>query len=666
MTNAPTFGHDPRWPFVGTDLLQSITNKVTWVKGAHNFKGGFYYERMARNVAVYQTYNPQGTYYFGVDKASPVDTAYPYSNLLTGAFFAYGEDNKKQINHARYNQVEWFLQDSWKFGRRLTVDYGARFYVVGPLYSIKANLGLFQGSAYDPKKGGQLLFPTMINGQKQAINPTTGAVYPYVRQGTFDTASYTAGGIPFTGLVQYPERFFNTPNVQIGPRAGFAWDCVRRRQNRTSRRFRHLLRPALERRHDRRGHGGHGSAGRSAQPADAADPQLHGVGAGQRHGRVHAADVMTASPDFKPPATYNWSFGVQRDLGRGMIMEVAYVGNVAHRIANSNNLATGTTTGNAFGIDVNAVPPLTTWTPTGCPNQATVGCPVQRFLDPTSSGGNSAYYSTNLIRSMTGYAGYGGIYAYTFIGESYYDALQTSLNKRLSKNLQYGINYTWSKTILYARYQWVPDQLSKNVTARPHAVNYNFGYDFPSLKRWSSSAIAKHFTEGWRLNGNGVMFYGTPMTVACTAVSAPIGYWTGTPTGNLPFRCQMSGNMWLSSGYPSATADPKLQYPFDKSAFTLPGPNSLGIGNTPPTLTYGPGVFNLDLALSKEVSITERVKLELKGESFNVLNHFNPSNPNTTLNLNFSTGANTNAAFGTITSAQLDSRRFILSAKIRF
>ena len=56
--------------------------------------------------------------------------------------------------------------------------------------------------------------------------------------------------------------------------------------------------------------------------------------------------------------------------------------------------------------------------------------------------------------------------------------------------------------------------------------------------------------------------------------------------------------------------------------------------------------FNLDLALTKEFSITERVKLQL--------------------NLNFSTGANTSAAFGTITSAQVDSRRFILSAKIRF
>lgn len=49
-----------------------------------------------------------------------------------------------------------------------------------------------------------------------------------------------------------------------------------------------------------------------------------------------------------------------------------------------------------------------------------------------------------------------------------------------------------------------------------------------------------------------------------------------------------------------------------------------------------------------------------------MLNHFNLSNPNTTLNLNFATGADTNGAFGTITSAQIDARKVIVSARFRF
>jgi hypothetical protein len=63
---------------------------------------------MSRNVSIYSTCNSAGTYYFGSDTASPVDANYPYSNLLTGSFFAYGEDSKKMVNQARYTQVDWF------------------------------------------------------------------------------------------------------------------------------------------------------------------------------------------------------------------------------------------------------------------------------------------------------------------------------------------------------------------------------------------------------------------------------------------------------------------------------------------------------------------------------------------------------------------------------
>ena len=108
----------------------------------------------------------------------------------------------------------------------------------------------------------------------------------------------------------------------------------------------------------------------------------------------------------------------------------------------------------------------------------------------------------------------------------------------------------------------------------------------------------------------------------------------------------------------------------------MPGPATLGVGNTQPTLTYGPGIFNFDLSISKEFKLaSEKRTLEFREEAFNVLNHFNPGSTaansnvataNSTLNLNFATGANTNAAFGTINSAQIDARKAILSAWFRF
>ena len=65
-------------------------------------------------------------------------------------------------------------------------------------------------------------------------------------------------------------------------------------------------------------------------------------------------------------------------------------------------------------------------------------------------------------------------------------------------------------------------------------------------------------------------------------------------------------------------------------------------------------------------TIAEGKTLELRVETFNTLNHFNPSNPNTSLTWNFTTGAQTNAAFGTIQSAQVQARRVVLSARFKF
>lgn len=60
------------------------------------------------------------------------------------------------------------------------------------------------------------------------------------------------------------------------------------------------------------------------------------------------------------------------------------------------------------------------------------------------------------------------------------------------------------------------------------------------------------------------------------------------------------------------------------------------------------------------------MSFEVRGEAFNVLNHVNFANPNSALNLNFATGADTNGAFGTITGVQVDARHVILSGRLRF
>jgi hypothetical protein len=267
-----------------------------------------------------------------------------------------------------------------------------------------------------------------------------------------------------------------------------------------------------------------------------------------------------------------------------------------------------------------------------------------------------------------------------------------SVIRRFAKRLQLGGNYTWSKTIIYTRQQFVSDYLTKNVaTNRPHAGNINWGYDIPSLAKYFDNTVSRHIFDGWHASGEATFFFGQALTIGCTANNAPPGYWTGTPTGGLPFRCQMNGPLFLSSGNnpssvysgsgnPLTNADPRLWYGFNPQSFTLPSATSLGIGNTPPTLTYGPGVVNFDLAIQKDMNIGsgERPKvLSFKAEAYNLFNHFNPGNPNTSLAINCnavngnctaptSIKDYTSTTFGTITTAQVQARHMALTLRFRF
>jgi hypothetical protein len=655
VPNAPSYGFDSRWPFDGTDQVQTVSSNLTWVKGSHNLKAGVYLEKMARNVSVYSTYNTAGSYYFGSDTASAVDTGYPYSNLLTGGFFAYGEDSVKQINHARYTQVDWFLQDTWKVAPRLTVDLGMRFQWQGPLHTKDQTLGVFDKALYDKSKAGQPLYPIMINGQKASYNPITGATYAYVRQGTFDPASYT--GLPFSGVRNYQGSFWNAPPISIGPRIGFAYDVTGNGKMAVRGGFGIFYDRAAT--VDYIGALGAGRGPLAAPPNFLAPVVLNSTFT-QLAGStalLTPQDIQGGSPDHLLPTTYNWSIGVQREIPLGMVIDVAYVGNVyKHGFNSAPN-----------GVELNPVAPFTTWTPQGGTNPA--------FQDPTSSSG--ALYSTNLIRSLVGYKGIGQIPLFVNNGTSSYNSLQVQLNRRVGRRLTWSANYTWSKTLTYNRQQWTPDALTRAETGnRPHAVNANFGYDIWSPK--TSSKVLRQIVDGWRITGTAQIYSGAAMAPSCGFTNNPVGYPNGTPTGSVLFRCQMPNatldGSWLPSGAkPSdvgSTADPRLWYPIDPNNFQLPkgyAPFTYGmIGNEVPVLAYGPGLELFNMALQKEFKVKESQRLQFKVEATNAFNHFNPANPNMTITRNYVTGANTNAAFGTIQGTQYQSRRAILSVRYAF
>ncbi len=116
----------------------------------------------------------------------------------------------------------------------------------------------------------------------------------------------------------------------------------------------------------------------------------------------------------------------------------------------------------------------------------------------------------------------------------------------------------------------------------------------------------------------------------------------------------------------------------------MPSATSLGIGNTPPTLTYGPGVQNFDVAIQKNIPLGKGDStkvLSFKAEAYNLLNHFNPGTPTSPSSLSLAINCNpvngqctppsgikdyTSTTFGTITTAQIQARHIALTVRFRF
>jgi hypothetical protein len=684
-TTAATFGFDNRWPFDGTESTSNLSDNVTWVKGTHQFKAGFNWEWGARNVSVYSVYNTQGTYYFGSDLGNPYDTGYPFSNLLLGTVEGYGQDNVKQINHARWNQYEWFVQDSWRATRRLTVNYGMRFQIIPQIESQGATIGFFNPASYNAAKAGQLLYPgckvavaatgSCSVANTYAVNPITGKQYSGAFVGLFDPSSYS--GTPYSGIDLYPEgKFFNTEHPQLGPRVGLAWDIFGDGKTALRASFGIFYQRAYS--VDTIASNGSGVGPMKVPPIFQAPlflnttlDQLSSATAFFGPQAFNAGDRR-----MKNPTTNNWSLSIQHDIGKGMVLDVGYVGNNFHH-------------GQGLLQNLNPIAPGTVWSPVQS-GVNSIGLPLgtinPQFVNPNQP---SQILPLDLVRAKIGYAGIGEVTKFTAIGESYYNALQVQLNKRFGSRVTFTGNYTWQKTISYNNHnQYVDDKYIKDVLNRKQVVNVSTTYNVPSVTRFlGNNAFTKTVMDGWRVDSVVQLFSGNPLAITCTVQNAPAGYPNGQAgvANATPLRCDKVGDLFLPSGttpaaagYPTTT-DPRLWYPLNAGgalsshpAFTLPALNSYGFGSGGSTQFWGPKYKNVDLAISKAFApAKEGYSAELRFDLINAFNWMNPSDPNTTLNYNYSTGAQTNSNFGQITSqtglpATGQQRVIVASLRFRF
>jgi len=346
--------------------------------------------------------------------------------------------------------------------------------------------------------------------------------------------------------------------------------------------------------------------------------------------------------------------GIQRRIGFGTVLDIAYVGTFGRHIGEKsalNNLPFGT-----------------------------------RFLpsswDPTSK--TPKPLPDDFLRP---YQGYAAIPFLNFDGNSSYHSLQVSAQRRYARGLQLGAVYTWSKAMTYS------DGDQGNVATfvsrrefnygeatydRTHVFAVNYLWDVPGNN--VSNKLLKTVVGGWQISGITRLQSGAPLSLASgygLSTACPTGA-VCVPTNNFGTDITGGGDMWR----PVLSANPVLSSGargvdqwFNTSVFSPPALAGqvtdmagvlrvLALGNTPFTFARGPGIANTDLAVFKNFHLKERLNAQLRAEGYNAFNHTQFS----TVGLKpvwDRSGGQTTSDFGKVTAAR-DPRILQFALRLQF
>ena len=127
---------------------------VTKVWGSHASKAGFYYQNSFKPQSIFASFNSQID--FTDNTNNPFDTGYSYANAATGVFNSYQQANKYALPEWRYHNFEWYAQDNWKPNKRLTLDYGLRFYYLTPQWDTTLQASNFLPDQFDANNAAKL------------------------------------------------------------------------------------------------------------------------------------------------------------------------------------------------------------------------------------------------------------------------------------------------------------------------------------------------------------------------------------------------------------------------------------------------------------------------------------------------------------------------------
>jgi len=617
ISNFVTLDGGP-YPSSSAGPIYDLADNFTWIHGTHTVKFGASWEYQGQNdfdqINVDNnipgaTNNQNGRFVF--TDSRPGGSGLAIANTVLGLFDTYSELGTRSYTPYRGNMFEGFVQDSWKASTKLHLDFGVRYTVIQPYFSLWRNMSVFDPASYDPAKAVKQDPKTgyIIAGSGDIYNGLIipGSGFTDAAKGRFPASTDPQYQRLFKGDKSYSAIHYN----QWQPRLGLAYAFNPKT----------ALRAGVGRYFTRLGVSDSVFLGGNPpfQPTVAVTNGLVDTASGgAASGALNFPLVLTSQdPVFKNPESWQWNATVQHDF-HGNAVEIAYVGRRAihqQRERNINAPAIGTVQANP-GVNID-------------------------YLRP--------------------YKGYSTIRVTNNDANAIYNGLQVSLTKRFSKGITYGLAYTLSKSMDDGSGQRdvIPNPFNRSMLWGPsgydrrHVFVGNVIYELPIFRK--STGIARSLLGGWQVTLLAQFQTGTPFTVGTGDDFA--GFGPGNGNNDMPTSIYtIMGDPHTSDPKFSATgtgSDPNTY--FNPGAFQKPAPGTFTTQRNR-NLLFGPGFQNWTGSLFKTFQLGEKQGVTFRGEVYDIPNHGNWNGPDTNPN---------SSTFGKVTNKNFE-RTFQLSLRYQF
>jgi hypothetical protein len=554
-----------------------------------------------------------------------------FANFLLGNNVTFTQARFDYTADLRQKTVESYVQDEWRARPNLTLYYGLRHSYYGPPQDRNGRLTNFVPELFNAANAPQ------VTGAGNRV-PGTGNFC----NGLIVNAQNFQSAPNCTPTVSpYGESVFSVSKRDFAPRVGLAWDPFGK--GRTS------VRTGYGIYHDQVLNGtllqmiGLNppfqetltiSAVRLDQPLPpGTTPSTAASNA--------APNLRAIQAEWQTPYMQHWSLDVQHQFGSSTVITAGYFG------------SKGTHMIGAF--ELNELGPgqaLNSRCATGASTTPSVAC-----LTPGTAFFSSA--ATNIVDQIRPFKGYRTITIIQPRFNSSYHSLQLSAQHRFTGASQLNGAYTWAKNLTDNQTdRSTAPQNSADISIekgratldRRHILTLNYIYELPFFQK--QEGFSGKLLGGWQVSSIVTAQSGLPFTPA-TSTFDPAGL------GFIPAL--------IAGGRPNVLCDPNENAPHTQQQFFNTGcfaANPLAtatnipnvIGNAGRGIINGPPTYRVDFTMTKNIRFGERMRVQLRGEAFNIFNHTNFRTINTNI---------TQAAYGTVTAVR-DPRIIQLGAKFNF